>query len=538
MSMIFAPNRKLANSCFAICGLCLLFLFACKKPASQLRSDKPEVTPRLSNEREVFRGVDVAPRQVLIKMEKCDGIDSGGHLVEGVTRFAREATNDESATATRATNGCWFKIRSSTLTVERLLTVFRQSIETKRAVTINGLTTIVVDADPNHLIHINPPAGDQPIIAPVAPTPIAVPSATPVATPSGTLAGGPNDTYYQADSLWGLKNPTKAGMDINAENAWTRSTGSPDIVVGVIDTGIYYNHPDLIKNVWSAPSDYQVTVKGELITCPEGSHGYNAVPLTFSEICDPLDQTYNSGHGTHVSGIIGAVGNNAEGVVGVNWNTKLVGLKVVDIFNSVEMADVVSAIEFATQLQERWGAQANVRVLNASIGFLGPGVPASDLSMLKDEIEFAGTKNILLVASAGENDNDNDQNPHYPSGFDLPNVLSVTAIDSSGALAKISGSLSNHGVNSVHLGAPGKSIYSTYPVSLGDSYYVKSGTSMAAPFVSGAAALMLSVPPCSALSAADLKTKIVGGVDITPSLTQTKSKGRLNVAKAIDLCGP
>jgi subtilisin family serine protease len=478
----------------------------------------------MKEESESYRGANVAPKQLLIKISRCDGVDSK-KLLESVTKFASEITHDAQATVHRATNGCWFLVKSPTLTVQRLLDVFNNAITNKQSINLDGRDVIVVDAEPNFIIKLHPPSGDQP------------PAATSTATPAA--GGSPNDPYYQANLQWGLKNHDNPGMDINVESTWSTSTGSANIVVGVIDSGIYYGHPDLADNVWSAPDDYDVTIAGEVIHCLKGTHGYNAVPLNESEICDPLDRTFNSGHGTHVSGIIGAIGNNNVGVVGGNWTTKLIGLKAIDWFDSAEITNVVNAIEFAIQVHERFGADANIRVLNASFGFMGSDpIPESDVSMLREEIDLAGTKNMLFVASAGNNDgNDNDKNPHYPSGFyNLPNLLSVTAIDGTGAIGTAGGGLANHGKNSVHLGAPGTEIYSTYPLSLGDSYYIKSGTSMATPFVSGAAALILSVPACSTLSTADLKRVIKDGVETTSSLSETASGGRLNVAKSITLC--
>src|SRR5262249_16612267 len=129
------------------------------------------------------------------------------------------------------------------------------------------------------------------------------------------------------------------GADISATFAWDVSTGSRANVVTVVDTGIDYTHPDLTANVWSAPATFSVNIGGRLIPCPAGSHGFNAINNT----CDPLD---DNNHGSHVSGTIGAVGNNALGVVGVNWTASIMGSKFLDATGSGTTANAINAIEF------------------------------------------------------------------------------------------------------------------------------------------------------------------------------------------------
>ncbi len=171
----------------------------------------------------------------------------------------------------------------------------------------------------------------------------------------------PNDTRF--GEMWGLNNTGQvvggqtgiAGADISAVQAWDVSTGSNSIVVGVIDTGVDYNHPDLAANIWSAPSSFTVTVGGQTITCPAGSHGFNAVANT----CNPLD---DNNHGSHVSGTIGARGNNSSGVAGVNWTTSIMGLKFLSASGSGNTADAIECIQFAIQAKQIFGSAANVRI--------------------------------------------------------------------------------------------------------------------------------------------------------------------------------
>src|SRR5258708_37750543 len=177
--------------------------------------------------------------------------------------------------------------------------------------------------------------------------------------------GTPNDPRF--GELWGLHNTGqiingitgKPGADIGAVSAWDISTGSSYIGVGVIDTGIDFTHPDLAANVWTAPSQFTVTVGGVQITCAAGTHGFSAL----TNACDPTDDEY---HGTHVSGTIGAKGNNNLGVVGVNWNTSIMASQFLDATGSASAAGAGNAIEFVIQTKQHFGSQANVRVLNNS----------------------------------------------------------------------------------------------------------------------------------------------------------------------------
>jgi subtilisin family serine protease len=326
----------------------------------------------------------------------------------------------------------------------------------------------------------------------------------------------PNDPSFSQQ--WSLLNTTTPGADISATAGWGISTGSTANVIGVTDSGIDYTHPDLAGNVWGAPAQFSAILSWGTITCPAGSHGYNAIARS----CDPAD---DHGHGTHVSGTIGAVGNNSLGVVGVNWTTRIMGLKFLNSAGSGNVSDAIDAIEFALQAKAQFAGTAtpvNVRVFSASWG--GGGFSQA----LLDEINKANTNDVLFVAAAGNSGANIDTSPSYPASYSATNLIAVAATTTTDALA----SFSNYGKSSVHLGAPGVSIISTLP---GSAYGFLSGTSMATPHVSGAAMLVLS--KCS-LNTAALKNALLTTVDLVPGLsTLTISGGRLNVYKAISSCG-
>jgi len=332
----------------------------------------------------------------------------------------------------------------------------------------------------------------------------------------------PNDTQF--GELWGLNNTgqTISGQtgvpdaDIDAVEAWDVSTGSSSIVVGVIDSGVDYNHPDLAANIWSAPSAFSVTIGGQTINCPAGSHGFNAINNT----CNPLD---DNNHGTHCAGTIGARGNNAAGVAGVNWTSSIMGLKFLSASGNGTLADAIDSIEFAIQAKQRFASTggANVRVLSNSWG--GGGFSQA----LLDQINKANGNDMLFVAAAGNNNSNNDTAPFYPANYNAANVVAVAATDNRDAKS----SFSNFGATTVDLGAPGTGILSTIR---NGGYAFFNGTSMATPHVAGAAALVLS--KC-ALSTANLKANILNNVDLVSSLSgRTVTGGRLNVDKAIRAC--
>jgi serine protease len=298
----------------------------------------------------------------------------------------------------------------------------------------------------------------------------------------------PGDPMY--GQLWGLP-------DVQADQAWNVTTGSSSVVVGVVDTGVDYNHPDLAANVW--------TNDGTINRCAAGTHGYNAL----SKSCDPLD---DHNHGTHVSGTIGAVGNNGVGVVGVNWSTRIMGLKFLGASGFGSTSGAIAAIDWALNAKR---AGVNLRVLSNSWG------GGAYSRALADEIDKAGANDVLFVAAAGNASNNNDATPFYPCSYHAANEICVAATDKTDSLA----GFSNYGAGSVDLAAPGAGIVSTV---LGGGYATFSGTSMATPHVSGAAALILSV---GYQSVSTLKSTILGAVRPTDSLA-----GRLTTGGILDVC--
>jgi subtilisin family serine protease len=329
----------------------------------------------------------------------------------------------------------------------------------------------------------------------------------------------PNDADFP--NLWALDNTGQivGGQigtpfaDIKAARAWDITVGSPSIAVAVIDTGADYTHPDLAANIWTAAQPFQVSLAGATLNCPAGTHGLNVTTPS----CDPAD---DNGHGTHISGTIGALGNNLIGVTGINWTSTIVPLKFLDAYGYGSADGAVEAIEAAVQLQ---ALGINIRVINASWG-----IASAPSSALQQAINDAAASNILFVAAAGNGGTSDDSVPFYPASFSAPNMITVAATDNQDNLA----SFSDFGLNSVDLGAPGVNIESTLP---GDEYAYLSGTSMSAAVVSGAAALLLS--SCQ-MNTSTLKTAIMNNVDIVPSLAgNTVTGGRLNVYSSLTSCG-
>jgi subtilisin family serine protease len=327
----------------------------------------------------------------------------------------------------------------------------------------------------------------------------------------------PDDPLF--DELWGLHNTGQSGgipdADIDAPEAWDIRTGAPNVVVGVIDTGVDYNHQDLAANMWVNTGEipgngFDDDGNGYI----DDIHGID--PCNGDS--DPMD---DNNHGTHVSGTIGAVGNNAIGVVGVNWDVWIMALKFLDASGSGWTSDAIECLNYAIMMKSAYGF--HVMVTSNSWG-------SGDFSQaLKDAIEVSGNAGMLFIAAAGNDGTNNDITPYYPSSYGLHNIMAVAATNRNNGLAYFS----NYGPTSVDLGAPGHQILSTIP---GNHYSTYSGTSMATPHVSGAAALLFAQFP--EFDCYDIKETILSTVDPLASLAgMVLSEGRLNLYNAVT-CDP
>ena len=288
---------------------------------------------------------------------------------------------------------------------------------------------------------------------------------------------------------------------IDAPKAWDKTVGSRDgSIVAVVDTGIDYNHPDLAANMWTNPGEKLDGNDTDGNGYVDDIHGAYVARHTG----DPMD---NDGHGTHCAGSIGAVGNNGTGVVGVNWNTQLMGVRFFDENGLGTSAGVIRSILYATE--------NGARITSNSYG--GGGSEA--------EKEVFEKSPLLHVVAAGNAGRDIDRRATFPAAYDIPNIVSVAASDSNDQLAWFS----NWGMKHVDLSAPGVEILSTLP---GGEYGVKSGTSMATPHVAGAAAMIADFYP--GISNDEIKHRLMASADYTSFTGFKTPAGRLNLANSLE----
>jgi subtilisin family serine protease len=325
-----------------------------------------------------------------------------------------------------------------------------------------------------------------------------------------TASGWPDDPGFSLQ--WGLENTGQApfygkpGADISAKTAWGATTGSSTVTIALIDTGVDYNHPDLAANIWKNSGEYLNGADDDGNGYIDDIRGWNFV----SKNNDPMD---DNGHGTHCAGTLAAIGNNGIGTAGVGWNLKIMPLKFLDSKGNGYTSDAISAILYATQ--------KGIPIISCS--FSGPG----ESQALKEVID---SSSALFICAAGNSGASSDISPQYPAAYPSSQIISVAASTSSDTLA----SFSNYGTSSVDLAAPGETIYST---TRAGGYSYLSGTSMAVPYVTGTAALLKTLNP--SLTTAQIKSRILGSVDIIPALSgKVATGGRLNAAKALGISTP
>ncbi len=329
----------------------------------------------------------------------------------------------------------------------------------------------------------------------------------------------PGDAYF--DEQWALHNTGQASSwgiwpagtpdaDIDWPQAWNNASGNGS-VVAVLDTGIDYRHSDLAANVWQNLAEVNGTpgIDDDGNGYIDDIRGWDFV----NNDNDPLD---GHGHGTHVAGSIAAVVDNGNGVAGVMWNGQVMALKILDDQGYGLLSDAIAALEYATA--------RGVRVSNNSWGYSNPEPgDLADHQALYDAIAAAAAVDHLVVAAAGNDTVDTDSAPHYPSAFDLDNIVAVAATDNNDQLAWFS----NWGAASVDLAAPGEAIFSTYKLYNGsiDDYAWMNGTSMATPHVSGVAGLLAGLPQCATWQ--QVRDQILDNVRLIGALSGITATGGL-----------
>lgn len=348
------------------------------------------------------------------------------------------------------------------------------------------------------------------------------------------LATIPNDPCFGL--LWGLYNTGQtvngvtgtADCDIDAPEAWDIVTDACDIIVAVIDSGVEYTHPDLAANIWINEAEYNgdPNVDDDDNGYTDDIYGYDF----YNDDTNPMDDNF---HGTHVAGTIGAVGNNNTGVCGVCWDVKIMALKFLNAYGGGNTADAVEAIRYAVDngadvLNNSWGGGAYSQAL-------------------EEAIEYAEEAGVIFVAAAGNFGTNNDVAPVYPTSYDCDNIISVMATDQNDRKA----GFSCYGQTSVDLGAPGVNIFSTFPttwtpgmqdylfwtgITLSTDYEFLDGTSMAAPHVSGACALLWAANPDWPWTR--VREAVINTVDLPYPRLNCVSGGRLNLNAAMDYKPP
>jgi subtilisin family serine protease len=388
------------------------------------------------------------------------------------------------------------------------------------------------------------------------------------------IAVASNDPGYTGGSLWGMlgdTGPMQNAYGSQANEAWADGdTGSMASVVGVIDTGIDYTHPDLYLNIWLNQREIPTTIRarlndidtdglitfrdlngaanasyvmdynrngridaGDLLSdarwenrADEDGNGYTDDLIGWDFVNNDNDPFDDNGHGTHVAGTIGAMGGNSIGVAGVNWNIQMVGLKFLSASGSGATTGAINAVNYFTDAAIRATGVEDFIATNNSWG--GGGYSAQ----MNDAIGRAAQKDILFIAAAGNSALNNDVQATYPANYSTTAIAGYEAVVSVASLTNTGGlsSFSNYGATTVDIAAPGSSIYSTLP---GGRYGTYSGTSMATPHVTGAVALYAAENPDA--SAAEIRAALLGSAAATPSLGgMVATGGRLEIGAFMD----